>query len=258
MTQPAVTFQIRQLEERFNTRLFDRAHGHITLTPAGADDARLCGAHSRDVGGARHATEGADRAGRRPAPDRREHDDRGLPAAAGAGRIQGALPGRDAAALRREFRGGAGPHRGAHARSRLHRRRLASADLVTDVCCDDELQVACVPSHPLAKQKSATPAVADGARVHQPRTGVGNARGHRPLSAEERRRTRRHAGRDGSRQSRGDQGTGGDRPGLRDHVARDRSSWRPASDVSCRSRCRRRSTASSRSSIRRSGSTRRS
>src|SRR3982751_1424024 len=35
MTQPAVTFQIRQLEERFNTRLFDRAHGHITLTPAG-------------------------------------------------------------------------------------------------------------------------------------------------------------------------------------------------------------------------------
>jgi DNA-binding transcriptional LysR family regulator len=30
--------------------------------------------------------------------------------------------------------------------------------LVTDVCCDDELQVACVPSHPLAKLKSATPA----------------------------------------------------------------------------------------------------
>src|SRR6266852_2895785 len=35
MTQPAVTFQIRQLEERFNTRLFDRAHGHISLTCAG-------------------------------------------------------------------------------------------------------------------------------------------------------------------------------------------------------------------------------
>src|SRR4029450_9683927 len=35
MTQPAVTFQIRQLEEQFNTRLFDRAHGHISLTPAG-------------------------------------------------------------------------------------------------------------------------------------------------------------------------------------------------------------------------------
>ena len=36
MTQPAVTFQVRQLEEQFNTRLFDRAHGRIALTPAGA------------------------------------------------------------------------------------------------------------------------------------------------------------------------------------------------------------------------------
>ncbi len=35
MTQPAVTFQIKQLEEHFNTRLFDRGHGHIALTPAG-------------------------------------------------------------------------------------------------------------------------------------------------------------------------------------------------------------------------------
>ena len=29
MTQPAVTFQIKQLEEHFNTRLFDRGHGRI-------------------------------------------------------------------------------------------------------------------------------------------------------------------------------------------------------------------------------------
>ncbi len=35
MTQPAVTFQIKQLEEHFNTRLFDRGHGHISLTAAG-------------------------------------------------------------------------------------------------------------------------------------------------------------------------------------------------------------------------------
>jgi DNA-binding transcriptional LysR family regulator len=35
MTQPAVTFQIRQLEDHFNARLFDRAHGRIGLTPAG-------------------------------------------------------------------------------------------------------------------------------------------------------------------------------------------------------------------------------
>lgn len=35
MTQPAVTFQIKQLEEHFNTRLLDRGHGKVTLTPAG-------------------------------------------------------------------------------------------------------------------------------------------------------------------------------------------------------------------------------
>src|SRR5574337_956859 len=35
MTQPAVTFQIKQLEEHYNTRLFERGHGKIALTPAG-------------------------------------------------------------------------------------------------------------------------------------------------------------------------------------------------------------------------------
>ena len=35
MTQPAVTFQIRQLEAHFNTRLFDREHSRIELTAAG-------------------------------------------------------------------------------------------------------------------------------------------------------------------------------------------------------------------------------
>jgi len=36
MTQPDVTFQVRQLEEYFNTRLFDRTHNRISLTEAGA------------------------------------------------------------------------------------------------------------------------------------------------------------------------------------------------------------------------------
>lgn len=35
MTQPAVTFQIKQLEEQFSTRLLERGHGKVTLTPAG-------------------------------------------------------------------------------------------------------------------------------------------------------------------------------------------------------------------------------
>jgi len=37
MTQPAVTFQIRQLEEYFNTRLFDRTHNRISLTEVGEE-----------------------------------------------------------------------------------------------------------------------------------------------------------------------------------------------------------------------------
>lgn len=36
MTQPAITFQVRQLEEYFNTRLFDRTHNRISLTEAGS------------------------------------------------------------------------------------------------------------------------------------------------------------------------------------------------------------------------------
>lgn len=35
MTQPAVTFQIRQLEDDLGTRLFDRSHNRISLTNAG-------------------------------------------------------------------------------------------------------------------------------------------------------------------------------------------------------------------------------
>lgn len=35
MTQPAVTFQIRQIEEQYKARLFDRTHNRIVLTDAG-------------------------------------------------------------------------------------------------------------------------------------------------------------------------------------------------------------------------------
>ena len=35
MTQPAVTFQVRQLEDHFDTRLFDRTHNRVALTEAG-------------------------------------------------------------------------------------------------------------------------------------------------------------------------------------------------------------------------------
>jgi DNA-binding transcriptional LysR family regulator len=45
MTQPAVTFQVRQLEEYFNTRLFDRTHNRISLTEAG----RLVYSHAERI-----------------------------------------------------------------------------------------------------------------------------------------------------------------------------------------------------------------
>jgi DNA-binding transcriptional LysR family regulator len=35
MTQPAVTFQVKQLEQQLDVRLFERGHGRISLTPAG-------------------------------------------------------------------------------------------------------------------------------------------------------------------------------------------------------------------------------
>ncbi len=35
LTQPAVTFQVRQLESYYKTRLFDRAHNRVTLTESG-------------------------------------------------------------------------------------------------------------------------------------------------------------------------------------------------------------------------------
>ena len=55
MTQPAVTFQIKQLEEHFNTRLFDRGHGKISLTAGRRCGARLCRAHPCAFGRARNA-----------------------------------------------------------------------------------------------------------------------------------------------------------------------------------------------------------
>ena len=127
MTQPAVTFQIRQLEEHFNTRLFDRGHGRISLTAAGnlaleyaerilevsAElDSRLQ-EMSGQLGGPLLIGASTTIA------------DYLLPPC--AGRLQGALSGRRAAALRGQLGSGAEPRRRAQPRHRLHRRRLAFA-----------------------------------------------------------------------------------------------------------------------------------
>jgi DNA-binding transcriptional LysR family regulator len=157
MTQPAVTFQIRQLEERFNTRLFDRAHGHITLTDAGAmtlDYAERILALSAEL-------------------DMRMKDLTGQlagPLLIGASttiadfllpQVLGEFKARYPAVMPRLFVANSEA-----VQDRISERTLDLGfiegdshfpTLITEVCCADELQVACVPSHMLATQKSATP-----------------------------------------------------------------------------------------------------
>ncbi len=157
MTQPAVTFQIRQLEDHFNTRLFDRAQGRIVLTPAGIQ-----------------ALEYAERILALSAElDTRLKEMSGQvagPLLIGASttiaefllpQILGEFKSRYPAVVPRLFVANSEA-----VQDRVAERALDLGfiegdshlpSLVTDVCCDDELQVVCAPSHPLAKLKSATP-----------------------------------------------------------------------------------------------------
>ena len=157
MTQPAVTFQIRQLEEHFNTRLFDRAHGRIALTAAGTlalEYAERILALSAEL-------------------DTRLKEMSGQmagPLLIGASttiaefllpQILGEFKARYPAVVPRLFVANS-----VAVQDRVAERTLDIGfiegdshlpSLVTDVCCDDELQVVCAPSHPLAKLKAATP-----------------------------------------------------------------------------------------------------
>jgi DNA-binding transcriptional LysR family regulator len=157
MTQPAVTFQIRQLEEHFNTRLFDRAHGRIALTVPGTlalEYAERILVLSAELD-TRLKEIGGQVAG---------------PLLIGASttiaefllpQILGAFKSRHPAVVPRLFVANSEA-----VQDRVAERTLDLGfiegdshlpSLVTDVCCDDELQVVCAPSHPLAKMKSATP-----------------------------------------------------------------------------------------------------
>jgi DNA-binding transcriptional LysR family regulator len=157
MTQPAVTFQIRQLEEHFNTRLFDRTHGRISLTAAG----------SLALGYAERILEVSAELDTRL---QELSGELGGPLLIGASttiadyllpRVLGAYKVRFPAVVPRLF----------VANSEAVQNRVADRSLdigfiegdshlpllATDVCCEDELQVTCAPSHPLAKLESATP-----------------------------------------------------------------------------------------------------
>jgi DNA-binding transcriptional LysR family regulator len=157
MTQPAVTFQIRQLEEHFNTRLFDRAHGRISLTPAGIvalDYAeRILGLSSeldtrlKEMSG---QVEG--------------------PLLIGASttiaefllpQVLGEFKVRYPQVVPRLFVANSEAVQGRVAERTLDLGFIEGdshlPSLVTDVCCEDELRVVCAPSHPLAGLDSVAP-----------------------------------------------------------------------------------------------------
>jgi len=157
MTQPAVTFQIKQLEEYFNTRLFDRAQGRITLTPAGVMaleyaerilalsaelDARLKDM-SGQVGGSL-LIGGSMTIGEYLLPQ-----------------LIGEFKGRFSAVAPTLFIGNSEAVQNRVAERTLDLGFIEGdshlSSLLSEVCCEDELQVVCAPSHPMAKEPFASP-----------------------------------------------------------------------------------------------------
>jgi len=157
MTQPAVTFQIRQLEEEFKTRLFDRRRGSVTLTAAGAValeySERIVGLSAelktrmKDLGGSI-----------------------GGPLVVGAsGTLADFLLPQVIADFKTRFPAIVPRLCVANSTNVQILLLERSVDigfiegkshepaLVTDVICEDELQVICPPSHPLAKLDAVTP-----------------------------------------------------------------------------------------------------
>ena len=152
MTQPAVTFQIRQLEEQFDTRLFDRTNGRISLTPAGTvalEYAERILALSAELGVRLKEISGQE-----------------------AGPL---LIGASTTIAEFLLPRILGEYKAAHpgivpqlrvANSEAVQALVAERSLdlgfiegdshlptvVTDVCCTDELQVVCAPAHPLARR----------------------------------------------------------------------------------------------------------
>ncbi len=157
MTQPAVTFQVKQLEEHFNARLFERSHGKIALTPAGKlvfDYAErilaLSGEMDTRIGELTGAMSGP------------------LLLGASLTIAEFILP-RILGEFKVEY-----PLVQAHmtvANSETIEGRVADyaldlgliespshlPGLHTQVCCDDELLMICAPGHHLAKNRSVTP-----------------------------------------------------------------------------------------------------
>ena len=157
MTQPAVTAQIRQLEEHFNTRLFDRGRGGIALTAAGVlalEYAERILAASTELDNRLQAM-GGKIGGSLLIGASTTIADYLLPKV--LGNYKASFP----AVVPQLF----------VANSEVVQSRVADRSfdigfiesdshlpmLAADVCCEDELQVTCAPTHPLAGLKRVTP-----------------------------------------------------------------------------------------------------
>jgi DNA-binding transcriptional LysR family regulator len=158
MTQPAVTFQVKQLEEYFAVRLFDRAHGGITLTPAGAmalEYAERILALSAELDGRLKDMSGQV-AGPLLVGASMTIGEYLLPQAIGefTARYPGVAP--------TLFVGNSEAVQDRVAERTLDLGFIEGdshlASLQSESCCEDELRVVCAPSHPLAKEPFALPA----------------------------------------------------------------------------------------------------
>jgi len=157
MTQPAVTFQIKQLEEHFNTRLFERGHGRISLTPAGAvvlEYAERILALSAELDTRLKEMTG-EVAGLLMIGASTTIAEFLLP------RVLGEFKSQYPKVLPRLIVGNSETVESRVAEHTLDIGFIEApshlAMVATDVVCDDELQVVCAPSHPLARQKNISP-----------------------------------------------------------------------------------------------------
>ena len=153
MTQPAVTFQIRQLEDHLDTRLFDRANGRITLTPTGTVALgyveRILALYAELDAKVRELT----------------GQEVGVLMIGASTTIAEFLLPRIVGEFKSRHPGIVPQLMVANSEAVQARVAERSIDLgfiegdshlpvlVTDVCCEDELQVVCAPSHPLAGQQ---------------------------------------------------------------------------------------------------------
>jgi DNA-binding transcriptional LysR family regulator len=153
-----VTFQIKQLEEHLNTRLFDRAQGRITLTPAGQvalDYAERILALSAELDTRLKEMSGH----------------AGGPLLIGASmtigeyvlpQLLGTFKARFPQVLPALFVGNSEAVQERVAERTLDLGFIESGSplpaLQSEVLCEDELQVLCAPTHPLAQEPFALPA----------------------------------------------------------------------------------------------------